>query len=179
MKQSERTIMKRRVWILICLHALAFAISVQAGPNQPEAPLQGVLRLPEGISLQVISVHGDRFSIVLENGQATMPLGDYIVRHWVFEKRDTEGKVWKIQAYPASSIRFKITDLPASLQINPEPINTTLTVGGSSDYSFSQTLKGPAGETLYLYCDNKRIPPKVEITNQAKNFSVTVTGTYG
>jgi hypothetical protein len=179
MKQSERAIMKRRVGILICLHALVFAVSAHADPNQPEVTLQGVLQLPEGMSLQVISVHGGEFSVVPENGQATMPLGDYIVRHWVFEKTDTEGKVWKIQAYPPSSIRFKITDLPASLQIIPEPINTTLTVGGSSVYSFSQTLKGPAGETLYLYCDSERIPPKVEITNQAKNFSVTVTGTYG
>ncbi len=49
--------------------------------------------MPEGMSLQVISVHGGEFSVVPENGQATMPLGDYIVRHWVFEKTDTEGKV--------------------------------------------------------------------------------------
>lgn len=32
---------------------------------------------------------------------------------------------------------------------------------------------------VFLYRDKERIPPKVEITNQANSFSCTLTGTYG
>lgn len=171
--------MQQRICILICLQILALATSVHADPSPPETPLQGTLQLPEGISLEVVSAEGNAFSVVSQNGQATLPFGEYSVRRWTFQKKDAEGKVWKIQADSASSIQFKITELAAALQIAPERIQTTLTVGGSDDYVFWPTLQGLAGETLYLYCDDERIPPKVEITNQAKNFVVTLTGTYG
>ena len=122
---------------------------------------------------------GGKIEVIPENGQAMLPLGNYSVDYWEYERTDAQGTIWKIQGYPALPIQFEISNQPTSLEINPEPITAALTVGGKSAYSFSQALEGPNRERIYLYHDNERIPPKVEITNQAKNFSVTLAGTYG
>ncbi|MFC1763820.1 hypothetical protein ACFL6U_17315 [Planctomycetota bacterium] len=171
--------MKKHVWITICLLALFLSVLAHADPNQMEALLQGALRLPKGISLQVAQPNGIKIGVIPENEQAVLPPGNYKVHYWEYKKIDAEGVMWKIHGYPTSPIQFEISDQPTALQINPEPIMATLTVGGQESYSFSQTLQGPAGETLYLYRDNVRIPPKVEITNQDKSFNATLSGTYG
>lgn len=171
--------MRKPVSILTCLLAFVYTVSGQANPSQADTTPEGVLLLPEGVSLRVVSEKGDSFWVEPDNGQATLPSGHYSVRNWVFEKKDGEGPVWNITGYPTSSTGFEISATSASLRIIPEPITATLTVGYQDDIVFSQALHGPAGERLYVYRGDEQVPPRLEITNEARNFNITLTGTYG
>ena len=168
--------MKKCACFLYCLHLISCLVLAQTNPNQNE----GSLRLPEGISLQVTSPDGTKMSVKPKDGTAILPVSKYKVKYWTYQKKDAEGKTWELRGYGGPIKNFKISKEPVSLEIKPEPINASLIVRYRESYIFSQSLKSPAGETLYLYCDGKRIgPPPVVITNQDKTFSVSITGKYG
>ncbi len=172
--------MKKCLCILFCLHLMTCFVSAETESDLTPSANEGILQLPEGISLQVTAPDGVKRSVKPKDGRATLPQGKYKVRYWVFQKKDAEGKTWKLNGYGGSFKSFEITKDFLNLEIKPEPIQSSLEVRCRKDYIFSQSLKGPGGERLYLYCDGKRAdPPPVIITNQDKSFSVSMTGKYG
>ncbi len=170
--------MRKSVSVLTCLLALVHTVSGQTSPS-PDTTQEGVLLLPEGFSLHVVSEKGDDLQVEPGSGEVALPRGHYSIRSWVFAKKDGEGRVWRITGYPASATGFEISDKPASLKIMPEPITATLTVEYQDETVFSQALHGPAGERLYVHRGDEQVPPRLEITNEARDFSITLTGTYG
>jgi hypothetical protein len=168
--------MKKCVCVLYCLHLVSCLVLAQTDPNQNE----GILKLPEDISLRVTSPDGVEMSVKPKDGMAILPRGKYKVKYWMYQKKDAEGKAWKLRGYGGPIKSFKINKEPVSLEIKPEPINVSLNVKYRKGYIFSQSLKSPAGEKVYLYRDGKRAdPPPVIITNQDKSFSISMTGKYG
>lgn len=166
------------VLLMLCFSAgLAFA-----QPDTTPAPSgnEGILQLPEGISLDVTAPDDSKTSIEPSDGRALLPFGKYIIRDWIYQKTDAEGSLWKLKCYGGSVRDFEIGDEPVTLAIKPEPIDVILNVSCADDYIFTLSLKGPAGERLYLYGGKTPDqPPPIVITNQDKSFSVTLTGKYG
>jgi hypothetical protein len=141
---------------------------------------QGILQLPEGFSLEIYNPDKKGFTVHSGQDSTRLPYGHYTVEAWNYEKKDAEGKTWKIQAWPKDDITFTIGAKPVSLKITPEPITATAKVYGDDEYRFSLRLTAPANERCYLYCDGKRAQaPKLEIVNADKSFSVTLSSSYG
>ena len=152
----------------------------QADSNAPPSENEGILQLPKGISVYVTAPDGVEKSIEPKDGRAVLPMGKYKLQYWMYKKTDAEGKIWKLRGYGGPINSFEIDTEPLSLDIKAEPIDVSLNVSYAGDYIFSQSLKGPVGESIYLYCDGKQAdPPPVVITNQDKSFSVSLTGKYG
>lgn len=162
---------------------LCFSVGLLlAQPETPPAPAEneGVLQLPEGISLDVTAPDGTKTSIEPTGGRAILPVGKYIIRDWIYQKTDAEGNLWKLQCYAGPIRNFEIGAEPVSLAIKPEPIDVSLNVRCQDEYIFTLSLTGPAGERLYLHGGKTPDqPPPIVITNQDKSFSVILTGKYG
>lgn len=152
---------------------------IQAQP-EGSGDSQGILKLPEGLSLKLYNSDKQGFDVHSEPAGTCLPYGDYTVEAWEYGKADADGKKWQIHGFPSKTMRFTIGDQPAVLDITPEPISATVQVYGADDYGFSLKLTGPADERYYLYCDGKRAAaPKLEITNADKSFNVTLSSSYG
>lgn len=160
-----------------------FGAFVLAQPDQTPVPSESedILQLPGGISLYVTCSDGTQLLIDPNDGSAMLPVGKYKIRYWNLQKKDTEGNAWKLRGYGGSIKDFEIAGKESTnLDIKAEPIDVKLKVSCNGDYIFTQSLRGPNGESLYLYCNDKQIsPPPIVITNQDKSFSVSLTGKYG
>lgn len=166
------------VFLVLCFSAGLLL----AQPDTAPAPAanEGILLLPEGISLDVTTPDGTKTTIEPTDGRAILPVGKYIIRDWIYQKTDAEGNLWKLQCYAGPIRNFEIGDQPVTLAIKPEPVNVSLKVTCAGDYVFTLSLTGPAGERLYLHGGKTPDqPPPIVITNQDKSFSVTLTGKYG
>ena len=172
--------MKKCACFLYCLHLISCLVLAQTDSNLTVSENEGILRLPEGISLQVTSPDGVKRLIEPKDGTAILPMGKYKVCHWAYKKKDAEGKTWKLTGHGGPIKSFKINKEQVSLKIKPEPIDASLNIRCRGDYIFSPSLKAPAGEKVDIYRNGKRTdPPSVIITNQDETFSVTLTGKYG
>lgn len=172
--------MKKCLYVFFCLHISACLVTAQTDSNPTPSDNEGILRLPEGISLKVTSPDGTKMSIDPKNGSAILPVGKYKLKCWIYQKKDAEGISWKLHGHPGPIKEFEISKEPITLDINPEPINASLDVKCRGDYIFSQSLRSNAGEKLYIYRNGKRTdPPLLIITNQDKTFSVFMIGKYG
>ncbi len=121
------------------------------------------------------------FTIKLENGTGSLPVGKYSINQWVVEK-DEKGKRWKLQG---SGISQKgdfeiVADKETELSIG-EPIVTTLEVNKSdSGYSFNQNLGGQLGERIEMTRNGARPPaPKLRIKNKDGSYDRTFSFEYG
>lgn len=172
--------MKKYVCLLFWVFLAAAGVRAQADANPIPTENEGILRLPSGVSLFVTVPDGAGREVRADDGPAVLPFGQYKVNCWCFQKEDADGTLWKLRGFGGPIQDIEIGPEPVTLEIKPEPIHVSLNVRCRGDYIFTLSLKGPAGEALYLFSNDKRIdPPPVVITNQDKSFSVTLTGKYG
>jgi hypothetical protein len=166
-------------WIAVFL-TLCFSTGIaETDPNLTPSQDEGVLRLPAGISVNVTGPDGVNRMIEPENGWAALPVGSYKFNYWNCQMQDAQGNLWRLKGYGPIK-EFQVGPEPVELDIKPEPVEAVLDVRCRGDYLFTLSLKGPAGERLYLYGgENPNGPPPIVITNQDKTFSVTLTGKYG
>jgi len=160
---------------------LALTVFVYAQPEPALAPSanEGVLHLPEGFSLKVSSHNVSEMSVESIDGRAILPIDTYRVKSWIYQKTDADGKLWKLEGYVGPIQSFTIGSEPTRLDIKPEPLKASLSVRARGDYVFYISLKGPAGETIYINGPQQSRPPSLEITNQDKSYAVTIAGKYG
>lgn len=164
------------VFLTLCFSTGFAETDTNLTPSQNE----GVLRLPAGMSINVTDSDGVNRMIKPEKGRAALPVGSYKLLYWNYQKQDAQGNLWRLQGYGGPIKEFQIGTEPVDLDIKPEPVEVELDVRCRGDYQFTLSLKGPAGERLYLYGgENPSDPPPIVITNQDKTFSVTLTGKYG
>ena len=173
-------VVKNCVHCLFCL-SLSAVLFAQTEPNNVPAANQGVLQLPECVSVYVTAPDGVKKLIDPNDGRALLPVGAYQMHYWVCRKKDNNGRIWRLNGYGSPIKNFKIGEEPTHLDIKPEPVNVSLSIRARDGYVFIMSLNGPAGERLYLYEENNKSPqpPPIVITNQDKSFSVTLTGKYG
>ncbi|MHC5199223.1 MAG: hypothetical protein ACYSO1_03795 [Planctomycetota bacterium] len=55
----------------------------------------GVLKLPDNVSVELISPERGMLMLTEENGQVQLPQGKYRLESWTLEKEDDEGCTWK------------------------------------------------------------------------------------
>ena len=141
---------------------------------------EGLLRLPEGISVNVVTPEGTPLMVEPENGRALLPVGRYKLRYWDYQKQDEQGNRWELRGYGGPVREFHVGPEPVELDIKPEPVEVVLDVRCQGGYLLTLSFKGPAGERLYLRGgQNPNDPPQIIITNHDKTFSATLTGKYG
>lgn len=173
--------MKRSVYVLVWLFVFAAFVDAQTEPDVTFAVKEGILMLPEGISVSVTGPDGVKRLIDPNDGRALLPMGTYRMHYWVCRKQGTDGRAWRINGYGGPIKSFQIGEEPTHLDIKAEPIDVSLSIRARDGYVFIMSLNGPAGERLYLYEDKDKSPqpPPIVITNQDKTYSVSLTGKYG
>jgi hypothetical protein len=145
-----------------------------------DAP-QGILVLPEQLSVNLLSPNGESSTLNGMDGPAQLPFGQYRVQSWTVERKDEKGSIWKLNGSGVPYRSFEIGKEPYRLESEPEPIAASLNVRCSGEsYSFSIDLTAPAGQRVRLLQDEKRAKaPTLEITNADKSFNVTLNSSYG
>ncbi|MEN8126405.1 MAG: hypothetical protein ABFR90_01225 [Planctomycetota bacterium] len=141
---------------------------------------KGILKLPDNVSVGLIGPQGQKLRLTEENGQVELPQGKYQLKSWTLQRKDNEGRVWKLVGYSSSGHYLEIGEEPFLLEIKPEPITASASVQYRDAYRFSIALKGPSNERMYFYRGNERAEaPTLEITNSDKSFNVALNSSYG
>lgn len=143
----------------------------------------GNIRLPETIT--EFSAGGENGLFILkklENGAGSLPVGKYRIRDWITERKDDQGRLWKLKGagFTVKSA-FDINSAEQTQLSIGEPIISTMSARKRDDtYSFSQDLKGRFDESIELTRDGAQPQaPKVRIKNADGTYDRTYSFSYG
>ncbi len=138
----------------------------------------GTVRLPETITEFSAGGENGLFTFKPENGTGSLPVGKYRINSWTIERKDEQGKQWKLQAQGYSTIcDFEVTQKSeTSLDIG-EPVITNLQVNLNGDnFEFNKNLQGRLDEFITLTRGGQRVGELWKM--QAKNKEGTFAKTY-
>ena len=142
----------------------------------------GTITMPESITSFSAGGMNGMFNRTVENGQATLPEGDYRVYSWEIARNDNKGVEWKLEGsgFPSNKNFVVKADSAANLDIG-EPVFSKLdSESKNGAYSFNQSLSGKSGERISLTKAGRRVPaPKVHIRNKTGKYDRTFTLEYG
>ncbi|MHC4835574.1 MAG: hypothetical protein ACYTCN_06415, partial [Planctomycetota bacterium] len=114
----------------------------------------GVLKLPDNVSVELISPERGMLMLTEENGQVQLPQGKYRLESWTLEKEDDEGCTWKLSGDVNTARMIEVGPEPTTVQIKSEPIVCDLQVfAGPENMNFTLGLNGPSGERLRISGD--------------------------
>ena len=142
----------------------------------------GNLMLPETITESSASGENGLFTLKPEKGTGSLPIGKYRLNHWTVERKDDQGRLWKLKGSGFSA--------KSSFDINPakqtqlsigEPIISAVSARKSNGaFSFSQELKGRLDERIELTRnDAQPQAPKLRIKNEDGTYDRTYSFSYG
>ena len=143
----------------------------------------GNILLPESISEFAAGGENGLFILKkLENGAGSLPVGKYRIRDWITERKDDQGRLWKLKG--AGFTVESAFDINSAKQIQlsiGEPIISTMSARKRDDtYSFSQELKGRFDENIELTRNGAQPQaPKVRIKNADGTYDRTYSFSYG
>jgi hypothetical protein len=142
----------------------------------------GDIQLPETITEFSAGGENGLFTLKPEKGIASLPVGKYRVNHWAIERKDDQGRQWKLEGrIYASSGTFEISDAKQIQLSIGEPVVSTLRARSTgAGYSFSQELKGRLGERIELTRGRARPrAPKLRIKSKDGSYNRDFSFEYG
>ncbi|MHC4987544.1 MAG: hypothetical protein ACYTFX_03475, partial [Planctomycetota bacterium] len=148
---------------LLYLSFLIFCLGIgglfAAESAQTDTP-QGVLKLPDNVSIELISPQRGTLMLSAENGQVELPQGKYRLESWTVERKDDEGRTWKLSGDVNTARVVEVGPEPTDLSIKTEPIVCDLDVNaGPAAMYFTLGLNGPSGERLRVSGDAPGVKP--------------------
>jgi len=143
----------------------------------------GDILLPESISQFAAGGENGLFILnKLEKGAGSLPVGKYRIRDWITERKDEQGRLWKLKGtgFTVTSA-FDINSAKQTQLSIGEPIISTMSARKRDDtYSFSQDLKGRFDESIELTRNGAQPQaPKVRIRNTDGTYDRTYSFSYG
>jgi hypothetical protein len=173
--------MKKRPWFVGI--AVVFCLTMDclwaAGAGEPNAP-QGVLLLPEGISVELVSPERGTLILPDKDGQARLGQGKYRLESWTLEKKDDQGRLWKLSGDLTTARMVEVGAESVRVDIKPEPIVCKLDIYPAPDaMNLTLGLTGRGGERLRVWGDvpgikQDQLPqPSFELYNTDKSFTKT------
>lgn len=126
---------------------------------QADTP-QGILKLPDNVSIELISPERGMLMLSAENGQVELPQGQYRLEGWTLERKDDQGRIWKLSGDVMSARTVEVGPEPTPLDIKTEPIVCDLeSFASGKTMNFTLGLNGPAGERLRVSGDAPGVKP--------------------
>jgi drug/metabolite transporter (DMT)-like permease len=149
--------------LLFCIISLVLCLSigtvVAAESVQADTP-QGILKLPENVSIELISPERGTLMLTEKNGQVELPQGKYRLESWTLERKDDQGRMWKLSGDLMSARTVEVGPEPTVLDIKTEPIVCNLDVNaGPETMNFTLGLNGSNGERLRVSGDAPGVKP--------------------
>jgi len=142
----------------------------------------GNIRMPQTITEFSAGGENGLFTIKLENGTGSLPVGRYRINQWTIENEDGKGKKWKLQGSgtPRKGDFEIFADKETELSIG-EPIVSRLEVNKrDTGYSFNQSFEGQHGERIELTRNGSRPPaPKLHIKSEDGSYDRSFSFEYG
>ncbi|MHC4169879.1 MAG: hypothetical protein ACYSWQ_23265 [Planctomycetota bacterium] len=142
----------------------------------------GDVQLPETITEFSAGGENGLFTLKPQEGKASLPVGKYRVNYWAIERKDDQGRQWKLKgSISASRGTFEIGDAEQSRLSIGEPVVSTLQARKKGTvYSFSQELKGSLGEQIELTRNGARArAPKLRIKSEDGSYDRSFSFEYG
>ncbi|MDH4203238.1 MAG: hypothetical protein OEV87_10135 [Phycisphaerae bacterium] len=148
---------------LLYLSFLIFCLGIgglfAAESAQTDTP-QGVLKLPDNVSIELISPERGMLMLSAKNGQVELPQGKYRLESWTLERKDERGRTWKLSGDVNTARVVEVGPEPTDLPIKTEPIVCDLKIhAGTTTMNFTLGLTGPTGERLRVSGDAPGIKP--------------------
>jgi hypothetical protein len=151
-----------------------------AVPADKKDDPKGVLLLPEGISVELVSPEHGALMLTGKEGRVELPQGRYRLESWTLEKKDEKGQVWNLSGDLRMARMITVGSEPVQLDIKSEPIVCDLKAyPGSNSMNLTLGLDGPGGERLRVWGNvpgikQDQLPqPAFEIYNADRSFSKT------
>lgn len=121
---------------------------------------QGILKLPDNMSIELISPELGLLMLSAENGRVELPQGKYRLESWTLERKDDQGRTWKLTGDVMTARMIEVGPEPTTLEIKTEPIVCDLDVNaGEQAMFFTLGLNGPSGERLRVSGDAPGVKP--------------------
>ena len=152
-----------------------------AGHGAPPAA-SGNVTVPDGVTLAVEGPSGQQLVIRSKDGPAAEPAAEYVVRGWTCERKDEQGRSWKLQLTPKrDTYSLAVAEgHPTALESMPAIVSTLKVSNRNGQYTFSHSMKGERGEVVKLLCNGKRPPaPKLTIKNKDGTYEKSLYFGYG
>jgi hypothetical protein len=122
------------------------------------------------------------FKIRLENGVGQLPIGKYRVERWVIDKKDDQGRTWKLtgQWFGEKGDFEIVADKTAEPAVG-EPIKSSISEEGKADrHDFKHDLKGRLDERITLTCGGQQPrAPRLAIRSETGDYEKKFTLEYG
>ena len=140
----------------------------------------GDIRLPETVT--EFSAGGGLFTVKPEKGKASLPVGKYRVYYWAIERKDDQGRLWKLTGSSFSDKgSFDINHAKQTQLSVGEPVVSSVKARiAKGTYYFYLELKGRFGERIELTCNGARPrAPKLHIKSKDGKYDRTFSFKYG
>jgi len=152
--------------------------------TKSEGVTYGDVQVPETITEFAAGGENGLFIRRPEKGTGKLPLGKYSLEHWVIERKDEQGRRWKLRCDWGG--KFEITKEGQVIKGETilaigEPVISTLEAKKDKDtYFFSQAIEGRDGGRIAITCDGGRPrPPKLHISSLDGKYDRTFDFEYG
>ena len=142
----------------------------------------GDIQLPEEITELSAGGENGLFILEPEKGKAPLPVGKYRINYWAIERKDDQGRTWKLKGnLPSNGGSFEINHAKQTQFSVGEPVNSSIQARKrDSVYYFSQKLNGSLGERIELTRNGARPrAPKLHIKNKDGSYDRTYSFSYG
>ena len=142
----------------------------------------GNIQLPETITEFSAGGKNGLFTLKPENGTASLPVGKYRVNYWAIERKDDQGRRWKLKGSSSSNRgSFEINYAKQSQLSIGEPVVSSVQVRSKgASYSFNQELRGRLGERIELSRNGARPrAPKLHIKSKDGSYDRSFSFEYG
>ncbi|MHC5118577.1 MAG: hypothetical protein ACYSOH_00970, partial [Planctomycetota bacterium] len=117
-------------------------------------------KLPDNVSIELISPQRGTLMLSAKNGQVELPRGKYRLESWTLERKDDQGRTWKLSGDVNTARMVEVGPEPADLPIKTEPIVCDLDINaGPAAMYFTLGLNGPSGERLRVSGDAPGVKP--------------------
>jgi len=157
--------------------------SISFSPVDSKSVPMGKVRVAS--TVKEIGIAGEMGLIYLDTskGAAEAPAGEYVIHHWLSDRRDKSGVEWKItgRLFPRTAIFEVVAGEEAELDVG-EPVTAELTTGKmSGQYWINSRLLGKMGETIKQALVNGGVVPipTLTIANKAGTFTRDFKLEYG
>ena len=142
----------------------------------------GTIRLPESVTEFSVGGENGLFTFKPKSGIGSLPTGKYRINYWAVERKDDQGRKWKLKGSLFSNGGTFDVAAGAETQLSVgEPIISTVEAQNrKATYSFSHDLKGRLGERIELTRNGSRPrAPKLHITSKDGTYDRTFSFEYG
>ena len=142
----------------------------------------GNLLIPQTITEFSAGGENGLFTVKLENGTGSLPVGRYRINQWAVHHEDEKGKKWKLQGIglPEKGV-FDIAEGKETELFIGEPIISILEAQVREEtYYFGYNMKGRCDERIELTRNGTRPPaPKLHIKSKDGSYDRIFSFEYG